>query len=330
MRTEHSLSIDGGGDHTNYFANINYLHENGQVKTTFFDRVSARLTQDTQIKDWLRFGNSLSITTSSQNIPNQEGTGFQSMIQWMYTIPSIHPIYRRDENGTLIKDNNGNLIYDYGNNQGSLNAVRPIFGNENTAGSLEYYDFKTERNSATINSYAEFDISKNLSFRTNASFEKYLFNTSQYTHYKYGFAQSVGGRVSEIHNTTTALNLIQQLTFYKNFNNHSIEARAIYESYSEKIQNLGAQGTGFLPGVKVLNGSTKPETVQGFTLEERIIGYLGQLRYNYNDTYFAELSYRKDASSRFKADNRWGDFYAVGASYMLSNADFLRLTMFHF
>lgn len=325
IRSEHALSITGGGEKTSYFMNINYLKEDGQVKTTHFERSSARATHDTKIKDWLRFGNSISITTSNQSIPNQEGTAYQSAIQWIYSLSSIYPLYRRDDNGVIIRDNSGNPIYDYGNNNGNVNAIRPVFGGENVAGSLQYYEFKNERNSATYNGYLEIDFLRDFTFRSTNSYEKYFFDLSQYTHYKYGFAGSVGGRVSENEATTTSINSIQKINYTKTFNKHSIDADAIYEAYDVKTKSIAAQGTGFLPGVKVLSGSTNPESVSGQISQERIVGLLGRLRYNYDDIYFAEATYRRDASTRFKKENRWGDFYALGAAYMISNSNFFKI-----
>jgi hypothetical protein len=59
-------------------------------------------------------------STSSQNFPTQSGSSFQSAIQWIYTVPSIYPVYRRGENGDLVTDGNGGNIFDYGATQVSF------------------------------------------------------------------------------------------------------------------------------------------------------------------------------------------------------------------
>jgi hypothetical protein len=78
-----------------------------------------------------------------------------------------------------------------------------------------------------------------------------------------------------------------------------------------------------LPGVYVLDGSTTPSSVSGSKTAERISSYLGRLSYNFDEKYFIEGSYRKDGSSRFNSDVRWGDFYSVGGSWIVSQEKFL-------
>lgn len=103
MRSEHSLSIVGGGEKTSYFSNLNYLKEEGQVKTTFFERISARLTQDTQVNDLLKFGSTLSYTTSQQGVPDQEGTAIAS--QFIQQV-----LYPQESTNTNINTPNSDIF----------------------------------------------------------------------------------------------------------------------------------------------------------------------------------------------------------------------------
>ena len=79
---------------------------------------------------------------------------------------------------------------------------------------------------------------------------------------------------------------------------------------------------GFLPNVSVLNGSTTPEGVSGAVSEERLESYIARLRYNFDEKYFLEGSYRRDGSTRFAKDVRWGDFFSVAGSWILTNEEF--------
>jgi hypothetical protein len=63
-----------------------------------------------------------------------------------------------------------------------------------------------------------------------------------------------------------------------------------------------------LPGVQVLNGATTPTSASGYIAEDRISSYLGRLSYNFKEKYFVEGSFRRDGSSRFNPDVRWGSF----------------------
>ena len=324
QRNEYTVSISGGGESSRFFLSSNYLNQEGAVRESDFERFTTRLNIETEVKDWLTVGLNTSLSTSKQNFPTQSGSTFQSSYQWIYSMSSIYPLYRRNENGGLVLDNSGNKIYDYGSTPSqSVNGSRPLLGNENAVGSLYNYDDVNKRTNTTVNGFAKIKFSDNLSFKTNLSYENYLFDSNSYDAYDVGVASSVGGRVDQSRDITTTFNFTNSLNYDKTFGDHGIQATAIFEAYKLKIDALGAQGTGFLPGVKVLNGSTLPEGVSGFVNEDRLTSYLGRLAYSYKDRYFIEGSYRRDGSSRFSEDTRWGNFFSVGGSWVISDENFL-------
>lgn len=324
IRRNNTMSYSGGTDSSNYFISMNYLHEEGQVKTTWFDRFSLRSNFETNITDNLSWGLNTSYTNTENNTPTQSGSGYANVIQWINTVPSIYPIYRRAENGDLILDNSGNPIYDYGSNLGNVNASRTILTGENTVGSYEYYKFKNNSYNLNANTYMNLKINDNIDFRSTLSYGRGTGAGFSYVHYLYGYASTVNGRVSQDRNITTTLTTQQQLNLNKSFGNHNLGASLIYENYALKSDTMGAQGIGFLPNVEVLNGSTSPESVSGAVSEERLESYISRINYNYDNTYFLEGSYRRDGSSRFAEDVRWGDFFSFGGSWILSNEDFIK------
>lgn len=324
IRRNNTMSYSGGSDSSNYFISMNYLHEEGQVKTTWFDRFSLRSNFETNITDDLSWGLNTSYTNTVNNTPTQSGSGYANVIQWINTVPSIYPIYRRAENGDLILDNAGNPIYDYGSNLGNVNASRTILTGENTVGSYEYYKFKNNSYNLNANTYMSFKINDDFNFKSTLSYGRGTGVGFSYIHYLYGYASTVDGRVSQDRDITTTLTTQQQLNYDKSFGNHNLSADVIYENYALKVDTMGAQGIGFLPNVEVLNGSTSPEAVSGAISEERLESYISRLSYNYDKTYFLEGSYRRDGSSRFAEDVRWGDFFSVGGSWILSNESFVQ------
>lgn len=324
LRTEHSISASGGSENTTYYFSGNYMSQEGSIKTSKFQRVSLRTNIDSKIKSWLNAGLSTSYSTSNQNYPTQAGTAFQSATQWLFTIPSYYPLYRRNQQGELILDAYGKPLFDYGNATGqSINATRPALGGENAVGALYNYDVLRGRDNFLANTYIKINFNDNLTFKTNLSYEKYLFDAFDYVHNEFGYAASVKGRVSQNRDITETINLVNQLNYTRSIDNHNFNIDGIFESFKSKYLGLGAQGVGFLPNVKVLNGSTTPEGVSGFLSEERMLSYLGRVAYNYNNKYFIEGSYRTDGSTKFRDDVRWGDFFSVGGSWVVSDEDFM-------
>jgi len=325
IRQEHGINISGGSDNTTYFFSANYLDQNGAIKTSNFQRITNRLNIDTKVNDWFNTGLSASYSTSKQNYPTQSGSSYQSAQQWYYSLSSVYPVYKRDANGDYALDSKGNKFYDYGDTGGqSVNGVRPVFEGENGVGALYNYDELNKRDNFTANGYAQITFSDNLNAKTQISFEKFTFNSYSYVHNEYGYAANVGGRVSQDRDFITSTNITNSLNYNKTFNEaHTLSVNLIHEAYERNADELSAQGVGYLPNVKVLNGSTTPEYVGGSFTDETLLSYLGRVAYNYNEKYFIEGSFRRDGSSRFGEDVRWGDFYSVGGSYVISDEDFL-------
>lgn len=326
VRKEHTISVSGGSDNTKYFFTSNYLGQEGNVKTSKFERITTRLSLDSKVNDWFKIGGTMFYSTSNQNFPSQSGSSFQSAIQWIYTIPSIYPVYRRDGNGDLVTDGKGQPIFDYGGGVPgqAVNGTRPQLNNENAYGSLYKYKISYKRDNYTANAYAEFTLAKDLTFKTNFAYDKYLYDSYNYASNEVGYASSVGGRITQDRDITTATTVTNSLNYKKSFGDHNFSADVLQEAYKFKIDAFGAQGEKFLPGVTWLSGRTNPTDVSGTVNEERISSYLARLAYNYKEKYFVEGSYRSDGSSRFEQGERWGNFYSVGGSWLVSEENFLK------
>ena len=79
---------------------------------------------------------------------------------------------------------------------------------------------------------------------------------------------------------------------------------------------MNARGTGFLPNIDVLSGSTNPESVGGSINKERLLSMIGRINYNFKRKFIFEASFRRDGSSKFSRETRWGSFFSTGASWV--------------
>jgi TonB-linked SusC/RagA family outer membrane protein len=327
LKQEHRLNISGGSENTTYFIGADYLDMYGNVKTSRFERLGFRANVDSKVNTWLKVGLNTSFSASSQNYPMQSGSAFQSPIQWVYTLSGIYPVYMRDEKGNVILDAFGRSQYDYGDNAVSgrpVNAQRPLLANENALGALYNNKIRYNRYDTFINGYAEVTLTDYLKLRSQGSFQLYNYDSYSYTHFAYGAAASVKGRVSQSRDLAKTINWTNSLDFNKSFGKHNVNAQAIFELMDYRYDALSAQGTGFLPEVYVLNGKTVSEGVGGYINQERLVGYLGRLGYNYANKYFIEGSVRNDGSTRFASEVRWGTFYSVGGAWVVSQENFFK------
>lgn len=322
---EYTLSAQGGSEDVSYFITGNYLNQDGSVIESNFERYSGRANISTKLKDWLELSTNNSFSKSLQNYPNQAGTSYTSSLQWVYSIPNVYPLYARDVQGNLKLDAAGAPIYDYGNSGGgqSVNAVRPQLGGENAVSSNLINDILYTRTNLNSASSLKFQLHKDLSFKTTYGYERYLFDAYEYDHYKYGAAASVNGRVSQERTVTETASWTNALNFNKTISDHSVNADVIFETFDYKYDYLNAQATGYLPNVKVISGSTVPESVGGYLTQERLTSYLARADYSYKSKYYVDFSFRRDASTRFAKENRWGNFFSVGGSWIISDEGFM-------
>jgi TonB-linked SusC/RagA family outer membrane protein len=328
-RTNHTLSVSGGGEKSTYFFSLDYLNDEGPVLTSDFERISTRLNLSTQVNDWLKVGGNLSFSRSSSNQPDQDSGSTVQTNFWIYGVSSVYPIYARDEFGNLVFDSGGDIFFDAGNGNGGrigqpLNANRSnVNGGENILASILLGSEKRIRTNFIGNGFAEVKFLKDFTFKSTFSFENYVFDSHSFDDDEIGIASGVDGRVSKDRDVTTTLNAIQALNYKKTFGNHNISIDAITEAYTLTLDTFRASATGLLPGQEEIGNAANPETSGGIRISRRINGYLGRAAYNYNNKYFVEGSFRTDGSSQFGEDFRWGDFFSVGGSWIVSKEKFM-------
>jgi TonB-linked SusC/RagA family outer membrane protein len=142
---------------------------------------------------------------------------------------------------------------------------------------------------------------------------------------EFGDGAAVKGRGSK-EDTRRFYNNFNQLLSYRNsFGNHNLNFLVGHESYFLKRNYMYAERTTFiLPGLYELAAAATATESTSVEDNYKTEGFLGRAEYNYNDRYYLSASFRRDGSSRFSKDNRWGNFYSVGASWRISQENFMQ------
>jgi hypothetical protein len=138
---------------------------------------------------------------------------------------------------------------------------------------LYNYKTKNKRDNFTANAYLEFTLAKDLVFKTNFAYDKFLFDSYVYANNEVGYASV--GRVTQNRDFTTTTNIINSLSYTKSFGNHNFNALAIQEAYFE-LDQLGSQERVFTRGICIKWPT--PSNVCSIT-EERISSYLGRFNW---------------------------------------------------
>ena len=117
----------------------------------------------------------------------------------------------------------------------------------------------------------------------------------------------------------------EELKWQKMLGEHYIDALLAHENYSYDYTYLtGRKDYETFPGKEEWSNFSTMGALTDYKVRYRTESYLGRVRYNYNEKYFAEASFRYDGSSRFHPDHRWGGFWSAGGGWILSKENFLK------
>ena len=133
----------------------------------------------------------------------------------------------------------------------------------------------------------------------------------------------VNGELTKSNTSSTRTNNVQTLVFNKSFGNHNVDAMLGHEYYKSKGGYLAAIAEGgFSPAIEEIDAFAYKKDGSSYTSYYNVEGWFGRAQYNYAERYFASLSYRRDASSRFAKENRWGNFWSIGAAWLINKESF--------
>ncbi len=325
MRQEYDFNVSGGTEISDYYVSLGYLNEEGMAITSGYDRISARVNLNTQPVDWFETGLNLSGSASHYNHLLAQGTYITNPFFFQRGMGPIYPVFLKDEDGNDILDEDGNKIYDWGISEGPQ-GERPIWGNYNLAASLEMDDRSYDQESVSARTFMQFNIMEGLNFRTTLSADYYSRYQTVFQNPDYGDAGPVGGRGTKAHTRNLSVTFNQILNYNRTFADlHNFEFLAGHEAYMMNQNYASAQRIGFpVPGITEIGIATVMDGSTSYAHEYTIESYFSRLSYDYDNRYYLSGSYRSDGSSRFHEDVRWGNFYSIGASWRVTQEDFMQ------
>ena len=320
FRQEYNVSASGRIDKINVYSSIGYLDQEGIQEGSEQDRLTARLKMDYQAKKWLKLGGNFNFTHYKYS-QTEEGTiGTGTIWSIIKTQAPIYPVYIRDANGNIMQDSYGRDIYDFANSQlGDLGRAGGTGGN--AIFSNKYRTSETVGNSFIASGYADFIITDGLVFTVNANAydydRRYTYIDDPYTNVY--TSNSDNGYLSKSSTRTFTYNTQQLLNYNRKFGKHDVGAMLGHEYYNYKNEYLGASGWNFgIDGSTELDQMLNKNTPSSNSSSYNNEGYFFRGMYNYDGKYYASVSFRRDASSRFAKDHRWGNFWSVGGAWIIS------------
>lgn len=326
LRQEYTVTATAGTDKSSFFASVNYLDNEGISTNSDYTRITGRLKADFQMKDWIKIGANADFVHYDANSLGEDGASNSSGNVFALTMMApIYPLFIRDGDGNVMVDKNGITRYDYGDGA-NAGMKRPYLGQSNAISDAVLNTNYAEGNAMNAVGFAEIRFLKDFKFTTTNSVFVNEVRSSSVTNPFYGAYADSEGIVSKAHSRALAYNYQQLLNWKHTYGVHNVEAMVGHEAYNYKTYLLSGNKTiMLLPNNIELDNAVKEGSSSSYTTHYNTEGYFGRVQYDYNEKYFFSGSYRRDASSRFHPDNRWGNFWSVGGAWIISKEDFFNV-----
>ena len=329
IRTEHIISVNGGSERSNYLVSLGYYKEDGILQNTDFNRYTGRVNVDTQAKHWFKIGMNANFAHSESDYLSFTDTSTSNVWYTAQFMAPVYPVYLKDMAGSNVLDASGNRQYEYGSEDDNGFANRPSAQGFNSKAELYNNKSYNTRNSLSARTYATFGTTREdaklygLKFSLNmgTDFNDYQ-GTVVYNKY-HGNAATQGGMIGKTNTRTISYTFNQLLTYDRTFGDHSVNALLGHEYYRYKYNYAKGEKTGIVDGIDELDPAVTTTQNSSYSHNMAIESYFSRLNYGYKDRYYIDASWRTDGSSRFYKSDRWGHFWSVGASWRISEEQFM-------
>ena len=329
LRQEYNINVAGGNDKSTFYMAFGYLDDQGVIEGSGFTRFSGRLKGDYKVTDWLKVGANVNYINSESRYPgDQDSDHTASSGNAFYianNIAPIYPMYVRGEDKQIMTLT-GRPVYDYGDGKSVPGYSRAFMQIANPAGDLVYNKTNYMRDVFNTNWFAELTPIKGLT--VSARFGLNVDNTrlNLLNNPYMGQSAEYNGEVVQAAMRTYGLD--QQYVANYNFtlqDIHHFDITAGYDGYTYEYTELSGQGQNLYdPESEFVSNTIDKKNATGFKQTYATEGFFGRVNYSYDDKYFGNVSYRRDASSRFSPDNRWGDFWAASVAWMITREEFMK------
>lgn len=311
LMQNYHLSINGGSDKSRYAISAGYLNQDGIIKTTGYEKYSARVNVDSKIGERIQIGTNIGLSTSTMTTGQDEGSLSSPgpLLSALRADPS-RPVRRDDGEFMLL--------------------VRTGF--RNPMASLTYFNHDSYKDRIVGNAFVNIELLDGLVFKSSLGMD---YTNGEYKDFSHKYDMGIEGYPWDRPGSLLEQELYnkfrwaweQTLTYQKTFGSHDLTALVGYsaEEGINEFVYINAENT---PSndvndryLSLTDGSS--EQLQGRPTEEALVSILGRFIYSYNNKYLATASIRRDQSSKFVDDNQVGYFPSFSFGWKISEESFM-------
>ena len=322
LRQEYSFQASGGSDRYDYMLTFNYLDNQGIIEESSFQRLNTRLVGNYQVYKWLKLGANMQYSWQKSNYPEYQTEEGYSDNAFYFTnmMAPIYPFYVRDAKGNLLYDEaSGRPLYDYGMSGLGAPNLNRAFSVGNPIGGFVYdvseymSDTFDGKWNVTLTPVEGLTISGNLGYYVMNQRANWLNNN------QFGQMAQYGGFIEQDASRVRSINMQALADYTHTWGMNTFDFLLGFESYAYQSEVSAGWGYDIYSNFNnTLSNVSSQKDVTGYKNKYATRGILARINYDYDNRIFASVSYRRDASSRFAPDKRWGNFWSVSAGWDLA------------
>ena len=306
MQNSTNFSVRGGDEKTKFYTSFGYFNQEGNTIDSKFNRLSGSLNMEHAASSRLKFKTNILLSRSHQNTPYGSGYFRAPIISGYLLVPTYSPY---DTTGGFNLNNN------------ELATFNPL--------AIASMDTNYYNNKKIIGGFgADYEIIKGLTLSTQLSLDQNYTDEFQYANPFYGDGVALDGWASSAYTDITNW-VWTNLAKYNRMlmsNRLAMDITLGHEAQSSKQNTIYAFGQSLPPNldIMVLSAAATPGDVFSNIYEYTFESFFANTQFKYNDKYLLSVSVRRDGSSRFGINNRYGIFYSVGGSWNIDQEDFFK------
>lgn len=299
----YSLSYSGGNEKYNYYVSGSYLDQQGIVINTAYKRYAIQFNSNAKVFNWLKFGNTLTLSH------DEKPSGSYDIRNTMAANPTL-PVF--NDNGTYAGPvGQPQWVGDVTNPVAKASLVKNNINGYNILGSI----------------FAEVTLVKGLTFKTSGGIQAQFSDSRTWSpKYDYDPIPQPSSYLSQQYNKSITLNWDNYFTYDTRLSgmNHLTVMLGTNAQHNQ-TNWIGGNIQGFASDVtqQLNNGTTNPN-VNGTGYEWALASYFGRINYDYDNKYLVTATLRRDGSSRFGENHKWGTFPSASVAWRISQENFMQ------
>ena len=291
----------------NFYGSLGYLDQKGIVVGSEYERFTGRTSVSGKLGRYIDFslGESIGYSIKDEQTAGGGNYYYSNPIYGIHELNPSQPVYLPD---------------------GSLNP-NPGYWNSipNYVANLKLLSFTEKELSSISNLSLTVNFADWLNFRTVNGIDINYVQDKQIWKPESNDGAPTNGFMWQYASLYHKMTTSNTLNFNKAFGMHTLGALVGYEAMKYMYDNFEASGQQFAySDLMYLGNAAQPANVGGYAGDDRMVSVISKLDYNYDNRYYLSGSFRRDGTSRFAPNNRWGNFWSLSGAWILSREQFMK------